>query len=224
MPVNPHIKGGPDVPVVDGGTGASDAATGLTNLGGLDATAHLSINHAGIPGVGDLTVAAHSTTDHTGITGVGIGKLVNRTSLQDGTFTSGTTVTPLDDTIPTSGEGNLFMTAPAHTPLDAANILEIEVVVNLAHTAAGALTAALFDGGASAIAVGSQRQATAPFDAEPVQVSFRHIQVAGTTSPITFSVRCGSDAAGTTSFNGISSGRLFGGVFASTIQIKEYTP
>lgn len=70
MPVNPHVKGGSDVPVTDGGTGGSDASTGLSNLGGLDTAGHAVINHAGIPGVGDLTVAAHSTTDHAGIPGV----------------------------------------------------------------------------------------------------------------------------------------------------------
>ncbi len=70
MPVNPHVKGGSDVPVTSGGTGASDASTGLSNLGGLDSSGHAVIDHAGIPGVGDLTAAAHATTDHTGITGV----------------------------------------------------------------------------------------------------------------------------------------------------------
>jgi hypothetical protein len=75
MPVNPHIKGGSDVPVTDGGTGASDAASGLTNLGGLDSAAHAVVNHAGIPGVGDLTTAAHLTTDHTGIPGIGGGMI-----------------------------------------------------------------------------------------------------------------------------------------------------
>ena len=71
MPVNPHVKGGTDVPVADGGTGASVAATGLANLGGLDTAGHATTNHAGIPGVGDLTTAAHSSLDHTGIPGVG---------------------------------------------------------------------------------------------------------------------------------------------------------
>jgi len=71
MPVNPHIKGGPDVPVTDGGTGASSASTGLSNLGGIDTSAHSSIDHTGIPGVGDLTTAAHSSLDHTGIPGAG---------------------------------------------------------------------------------------------------------------------------------------------------------
>jgi len=52
MAINPHRKGGPDVPVVDGGTGASSGSAGLSNLGGLDAASHASTDHAGLMGVG----------------------------------------------------------------------------------------------------------------------------------------------------------------------------
>jgi microcystin-dependent protein len=52
MAINPHRKGGPDVPVPDGGTGASTASAGLANLGGLDLAAHAAIDHSGIPGAG----------------------------------------------------------------------------------------------------------------------------------------------------------------------------
>jgi len=71
MPVNPHVKGGSDVPVTDGGTGASAGAGALTNLGGLSTATHATTSHSGIPGVGDLTTAAHGSLDHSGIPGVG---------------------------------------------------------------------------------------------------------------------------------------------------------
>jgi len=70
MPLNPHIKGGPDVPVPDGGTGASDAASALGNLGGIDETAHDILDHTGLMGVGDLTTLAHGSLDHSMIPGV----------------------------------------------------------------------------------------------------------------------------------------------------------
>ena len=64
MPVNPFRRGGPDVPVLDGGTGASVAATALSNLGGLDETAHDLLDHTGLTGIGDLTTLTHASIDH----------------------------------------------------------------------------------------------------------------------------------------------------------------
>ena len=61
MAINPHRKGGPDVPVADGGTSASDAATARANIGAgdLDTPAHALIDHTGLPGIssgGSLTL------------------------------------------------------------------------------------------------------------------------------------------------------------------------
>lgn len=76
MPVNPHVKGGTDVPVTDGGTGASAGSGALTNLGGLSTASHAVLSHTGIPGVGDLTTATHASLDHSAIPGAGGGKPV----------------------------------------------------------------------------------------------------------------------------------------------------
>ena len=48
--------------------------------------------------------------------------------------------------------------------------------------------------------------------------------VAGTTSETTFKVRFGGNASGTMTFNGRLGSRKYGGVFASSITITEYTP
>jgi len=92
MPVNPHVKGGSDVPVTDGGTGASSGGAALTNLGGLSSSAHATVNHAGIPGVGDLTNVSHAALDHSGISGVGGVALGLGSGL--GTSTSGSISVP----------------------------------------------------------------------------------------------------------------------------------
>ena len=64
MPLNPYAKGGGDVPIVDGGTGASTASGARTNLSALDETAHDLLDHTGLTGVADLTTAAHALLDH----------------------------------------------------------------------------------------------------------------------------------------------------------------
>lgn len=51
MAINPYRRGGTDVPLVDGGTGASSAAAAITNLGALTTALHALIDHTGLPGV-----------------------------------------------------------------------------------------------------------------------------------------------------------------------------
>ena len=64
MPLNPLIRGGVDVPILDGGTGASTAAGARTNLSALDEMAHDLLNHTGLTGVGDLTTTTHASINH----------------------------------------------------------------------------------------------------------------------------------------------------------------
>jgi hypothetical protein len=74
-----HRKGGTDIPILDGGTGASVAATALSNLGGLDTTAHDAITHLGAPW-NLLDQTNHDALDHTGLTGAGIGVVLDSTT------------------------------------------------------------------------------------------------------------------------------------------------
>lgn len=147
--------------------------------------------------------------------------LVQHVNTQSGAVATGTTTIPFDDTIPQITEGTEFITR-AITPTNAANILEIDVTVFLTSTATPWLIAALFqDATANALA------AIALFNNLSTaggMVTFRHRMVAGTTSSTTFRVRCGPSSAATITFNGQSGGRIFGGVMASSITIKELTP
>jgi hypothetical protein len=52
-------------------------------------------------------------------------------------------------------------------------------------------------------------------------MAFTHSMTAGTTSSTTFTVRAGSDGAGTVTLNGRGGGRIFGGVSVSSIVILE---
>ena len=146
-------------------------------------------------------------------------------TFQTGAVATGTTIIPLDDTIPQNTEGDQYMSL-AITPVNALSTLEIDVLCHISGGTAGnlKLIAALFkDSDANALSAdvigfdaGSANQA-AP-------IAFKFIMSSGSTSPITFKVRGGSNVATTTTFNGSASARIFGGVMASRITIKEYLP
>lgn len=132
---------------------------------------------------------------------------------------TGTTVIPYDDTPPQITEGTEFMTL-VFTPKSTTNRLSIEVTLLGSSSVANGITAALFqDAIANALAVDSQYMPTAT---GPCSVKLTHDMVAGTVSPITFRVRCGSENAGTFTLNGASGGRKFGGITLSNIKVTEY--
>lgn len=160
---------------------------------------------------------ANNAVDHTK---VAAGAVVQTANTQSGAVATGTTVLPFDDTIPQSGEGIEFLTL-AITPKSATNKLKIDVVINLANSAAGGqLIAALFrDSGADALA------ASAVYYAGGGQIhciKFTHYMTSPGTSETTFKVRAGGNNAGTTTLNGTAGGRQLGGVMASSITITEF--
>lgn len=138
-----------------------------------------------------------------------------------GAVATGTTLIPFDDTIPQNTEGDQYLSR-AITPLNAASLLEIDVVVVVSHSAQSTIAAALFqDSTAGALAVGAVSEVTPGF---VYMICFKFTMTAGTTSATTFKVRCGAQAAGTTTFNGSAGGQLYGGVLSSSITIKECLP
>lgn len=152
--------------------------------------------------------------------GGGGGALVQKIGTETGAVATGTTTTPIDDTIPQNTEGTEFATL-AITPTDANNILYIDVVMHLSPSTAAWIIVALHqDSVADAIAASMQFIATTAGG----PICFRHKMIAGTTSPTTFKVRAGMHTAGTLTFNGIVGARSLGGVLASSITIEEVTP
>jgi cytoskeletal protein CcmA (bactofilin family) len=147
--------------------------------------------------------------------------VVQRVSTQTGAVATGTTTIPADDTIPQNTEGDQYMSL-AITPKNTANILVIDVTFCGSTSSANGsvLTAALFqDTTANALACNSLVSAlTTSLNTN----HFRYTMSAGTTSSTTFKVRAGSNNGGTTTFNGQSGGRIFGGVWTSSITITEY--
>jgi hypothetical protein len=151
------------------------------------------------------------------------GRTVKVVNVMDGEVATGTTVMVEDDTIPQKTEGDEYMTL-AITPKSATNKLRIDVVLHMAHTAGGAAIVGLFqDTTADALAVGDDRIDGAQVN-QQIQILLTHYMTAGTTSATTFKVRAGTSAAGTTTFNGLSGARKYGGVLASSITITEIIP
>lgn len=120
---------------------------------------------------------------------------------------TGTTLIPIDDTIPQNTEGTEFMTL-AITPKSATNKLLIETMFFGSNSGANDVIVALFqDTTANALAAVSQYMATAT---GRVTIPLQHYMTAGTTASTTFKIRAGTQNAATTTFNGWSSGRAFG--------------
>ena len=148
--------------------------------------------------------------------------VVQTVNTQSGSVATGSTALPIDDSIPQNTEGDQYMSLSI-TPKDASNILEIECIVNLGHSASTArLAAALFqDTTANALIAAGVSSPQTDQDSTPIILKYR--VVAGSISLTTFKVRAGS-SAGTTTFNGANSVRDFGGVNLSSITITEKLP
>ena len=145
------------------------------------------------------------------------GKIIQVVRLQTGAYATGTTVSPVDNTIPQNTEGNEFMTL-AITPTASDSILQVDVIYMGGFNSSHYLTVALFrdsTAGALAATLFGLYGADKPFT-----TGFTHGVTAGSTSATTFKIRAGGGAAGTMRFNGHSAA-MFGGVMASSITITE---
>lgn len=133
---------------------------------------------------------------------------------------TGTTLIPIDNTIPQITEGNEYMTL-AITPKSSTNILVIQATISVSSSAAATwLVGALFqDATTNALAAMPVYQPTAQGG---VCIIITHTMVAGTTSSTTFRVRAGANNAGTTSFNGTNGAQVFSTATKSSIVITEY--
>lgn len=153
--------------------------------------------------------------------GVGFGACVQTANYTTTAVATGTTTIPTDDTIPQNTEGFEVMSL-VFTPKSATNKLKITCTAIASNSVAGSynVVLALFqDSTANALATTIAVGSASTFLTNPVLV---HYMTAGTTSATTFKVRVGASSAGTTTFNGQSGARLFGGTLNSSITIEEF--
>jgi hypothetical protein len=145
------------------------------------------------------------------------GNILQVVNTMTGAYASGTTLMPVDDTIPQNTEGTEFMTL-AITPTSASNKLLIIANAYFSVNPAEYITCALFqDSTADSLAVS---QISIHANGLGETFSLIHYMTAGTTSSTTFKYRAGPNSAATVRFNG-GGARQYGGVMASSITIME---
>ena len=157
-----------------------------------------------------------------------MGPGVNKTGVEvqhkvsfTGALATGSTVLPFDDTVPQNTEGDQYMTL-AITPTSALNRLLIEIVGHFGQTANIGLGLALFqDSVVNAIASSGSPAMSGIVANQNVQARLYWEMNAGVVTSTTFKVRCGPQAAGTTSFNGANAVRVYGGNLVSMFKITE---
>lgn len=218
----------------------TDGTAGLYQQSGITVDDSNNVSGVGTVGCGAITSTGVSSlgSGSTGVTptstdrttklatmeafNLANGITVQHASTQTGAVATGTTLIVPDDTIPQSNEGDQYMSL-AITPKATTNKLRIDVTLVLSNTATQpVLSVALYqDSTADALAVGCKQEATADY----LNIfTFSHVMDAGTVSATTFKVRAGGHLSGTTTVNGFSGARKFGGVSASGIRITEYVP
>lgn len=125
---------------------------------------------------------------------------------------------PVDDTIPQqSTEGDELMSV-AITPKSACNMLAIDANVAMALSAAGTMTAALFQD-STEDALAARHEDVSGAD-DTIVLALRHRMLAGTQSSTTLKLFAGP-STGTLTFNGSSGSRTMGGVNFSDLEVRE---
>lgn len=169
---------------------------------------------------GDTTISGNATVTGTLTFPPNAGQVLQVVHFQTGDYASGTTVMPLDDTIPQNTEGTEFMTL-AITPTSATSklLIEISAIFN-SYPAAWVIGALFQDTTANALAASYFYE---PNSGGGKELTLRHYMTAGTTSTTTFKFRAGPQVSATVALNGeaSSSTRYLGGVAASSITITE---
>lgn len=135
-----------------------------------------------------------------------------------GTSTTGTTAVPHDNTVPTSGEGDQYMTVTI-TPSSAANVLNNKITGHFGQSNASSwLAMSLYQDATNSLATAIELNATANGSIELV---LEHDTLAGTSASTTMKMRAGGDTGATTTFNGQAGVQHYGGACASRMYVTE---
>jgi hypothetical protein len=206
----------------EGGAGAADSAQVIYTTSAVSSKPYHIVGYASYEsGLGTVGTWG-STPTRFQLFGPGVplpGTVIQAPRNQTGESATGTDVLPADNSIPQNDEGDEYLTQ-AITPTSAANVLRIKHKGLYASSANGNIMTASLLQDSTAASIAAQG-ATTPTTNTTVEISLEHQMIANTTSATTFKIRAGGSSAGTTTFNGVSAARLYGGVAASYLQIDE---
>lgn len=193
----------------------ASAVTGETGSGALvfDTGPTLSNPIVGTQAISDNSTKAASTA----YVDRQVGQVVKTFT---GTVATGTTVIPIDNTIPQNTEGDQYLSLTI-TPRSTAStlLITVQAFVTNSAAAANAIGVALFqDSTANALAATWMLSTGSSLGG---LLTYTYAMTSGTTSATTFKVRAGSSAVGTTTLNGQSGTQEYGGVMPSGIIIVE---
>jgi len=222
---------------------AAAAGVNLPSIVGGDATKHLQVNGAetGYEHVTKASISADKlplaggvmTDEITGLPAPTSGSsaanrdyvdghgIIQMAYTQSGALIAVATATPATDTIPQQSTNGTLVLSRTFTPLSATSILKIDVVVNHGNNGdnRGVCAALHQDAIENALAVG-MGEGTAAFRSGGV-IKFTHFVAVSGAGARTYKVHLGANTIATVSFNGVSAGRLYGGVAASSIVVTE---
>ena len=148
----------------------------------------------------------------------GSGSIVKTASSISNSTATGTTLIPLDDTIPQITEGTEFITL-SFTPTTIGNKIRVSANIFGAYSVAAKVTTALFEGTTANALMAAASTVSASND-----VMMQSLVWEGTVaslSTLTYRLRIGGSTAGTFTLNGSAGARLFGGVGYSNIIVTE---
>ncbi len=192
--------------------GFSGNGAGLTNIGTTTATANAAVR---ADGNGSITTGWFPSGMPVKVSATATSSLFSLSAIPD------------DNTIPQSSEGTEVLTL-SHTPSSASNWLLVEAVSNISgNNTVGSTLASVFKNsdtdaiGANRVVVGGNGSGNKDTIVTVAVAPF----LTGTTTPFTFSLRCGGNT-GTVRLNGSADDGLarFGGKWYTWLKVTEYKP